>query len=303
VRPLDDPDGLISYTSLAELERCGYRYYLERHLRLPERRVAAPDSARAELDPRVRGTIVHALLEAVDFARPRAPGQDDVALLARRLGTALTADQRREIVALLERALATEPAARLARARLVRREHPFAFALARPGSSDRREPLVTGFIDLIAAEPDGTTVIVDYKTDRLSGEEDLERLVRRDYGFQRLIYALAAIEDGARQVEGGARQVEGGDRQVEGKRPQIEVAHWFLERPQGWVSARYCLADGERLRERLLAEIDSARARGFAVAAEPHRELCLTCPGRGGLCSWGESHTMRARSTTLAARR
>jgi hypothetical protein len=179
--------------------------------------------------------------------------------------------------------LAAAPAARLARSRLARREHPFAFSLRRAGlSAPREEPLVTGFLDLLVVEPDGGILIVDYKTDRLSGEEDLERLVRRDYGLQRSIYALAAIEGGAREVE---------------------IAHWFLERPDEWACARFDAGQVERLRERLLADVASARARGFVVAEEPHRELCLTCPGRGGLCSWGETHTMRARSTTLAASR
>jgi ATP-dependent exoDNAse (exonuclease V) beta subunit len=294
--PLADPNGTISYTSLAELERCGYRYYLERVLRMPERRVSTRDVPRGELDPRLRGTIVHALLERLDFVRPVKPGEDDVARVAAHLGVAITAAQRREVVALLAGALAAEPAATLARLRSARREHPFSFALEPSGSESQRgpagseslggplggdaprEPFVTGFIDLIAEQPDGTTLIVDYKSDRLAGDEDLERLVQSDYGFQRLIYALAAIEGGA-----GA----------------VEVAHWFLERPERWVSTRFERSQRDELRERLLAELAAARARGFAVAAEPHRDLCLACPGRGGMCSWGETHTMRTRSNHI----
>ena len=38
----------------------------------------------------------------------------------------------------------------------------------------------------------------------------------------------------------------------------------------------------------------SAREDGsFAVSPRPHRGLCLTCPGRAGLCSWEESETLR----------
>jgi hypothetical protein len=102
--------------------------------------------------------------------------------------------------------------------------------------------------------------------------------VARDYGFQRLLYALAAIEAGA---------------------PEVEVAHWFLERPQEWVSARFVAEEQPHLREQLLARIARARDRGFAVTDAPHRAICLTCPGRGGLCSWGETRTMSERSTTL----
>jgi hypothetical protein len=31
----------------------------------------------------------------------------------------------------------------------------------------------------------------------------------------------------------------------------------------------------------------------FAVAPEPHRGLCGTCPGRARLCSWEETMTLR----------
>ncbi|HEU0249499.1 MAG TPA: UvrD-helicase domain-containing protein [Solirubrobacteraceae bacterium] len=276
--PLRDPDGTVSYTSLAELERCGYRFYLERVLRMPERPVVAARAPAGELDARLRGTIVHSLLEAVDFARPVSPGEDDVAQLARGLGVTLTNEQRGEIVVLIAAALAAEPAARLALLRSPRREHPFAFALERADGERPSEPLVTGFIDLIAEQPDGSTLIVDYKSDRLGGGEDLEQIVHEQYGAQRLIYALAAVEAGAREVE---------------------VAHWFLERPDLWVSARFSGAERERLRERLIARLAAIRDRGFVVTDDPHRELCLTCPGRDGLCSWGKTHTMRTRSNHI----
>lgn len=276
--PLSDPDGTISYTSLAELERCGYRYYLERVLRMPERHALAAQAPRGELDARLRGTIVHSLLEEVDFARPVSPGPQDVTRLARALGLTLTSEQRREIVALIAAALRAAPAARLASMRSPRSEHPFAFALERADGEHPSEPLVTGFVDLIAEQPDGSALVVDYKSDRLHGEEDLERIVREQYGFQRLIYALAAIEAGAREVE---------------------VAHWFLERPGQWISARFSGAEREQLRERLSASLAALRQRGFVVAGDPHRELCLSCPGRDGLCSWGKTHTMRTRSNHI----
>jgi hypothetical protein len=261
----------MSYSSLAELERCGYRYYLERVLRLPERRVVGGDD-EGGLEARVRGTIAHALLESVDFARPNAPSVDDVARVARRLGARADGRQCEEIAALLAGALAAEPARMLRATRRPRREHPFAFSLG------AAEPLVTGFLDLIVEQPGGATLIVDYKSDRLSPGEDIEALVERDYGFQRLLYALAAIEDGAEEVE---------------------VAHWFLERPERWATVRFTSHERHQLRELLLTRVQGARFRGFAVTPSPHREICLTCPGRGGLCSWGETRTMAARSSTL----
>jgi ATP-dependent exoDNAse (exonuclease V) beta subunit len=271
--PLSDPDTSMSYTSLAELERCGYRFYVERVLRLPENRAAARmGSDEGGAQARRRGTIVHRLLESVDFAHPQQPGLQDVAEVARRVGAVLSTGEREEIATLIAAALASEPARLLARARSARREYPFAFSLG------QEEPLVTGVLDLLVERPDGSALIVDYKSDRLVGGEDLELLVQRDYGFQRLLYALAAIEDGA---------------------PRVQIVHWFLERPNEWVAASFDARGREGLRELLLERIALMRARGFAVTETPHRGLCLTCPARAGLCSWGETRTMSERSTTL----
>ena len=228
------------------------------------------------IEARTRGTIVHALLELVDFARPRPPSSEQVAHVVRRVGTRVGASERQEIAALIATALAAEPARRLAKGSRVRREHPFAFSL---GSG---EPLVTGVLDLIVEQADGSSLIVDYKSDRLAAGEDLELLVQRDYGLQRLLYALAAIEDGVQHVE---------------------VAYWFLERPQEWVVARFASNELGHLRGQLLERIEHMRSKGFAVTADPHRGICLTCPGRGGLCSWGETRTLGERSATLESDR
>jgi ATP-dependent helicase/nuclease subunit A len=276
VAPLADPDATVSYTSLAEIERCGYRYYLERILGLPENRAAArPGVEDGGVEARTRGTIVHALFETVDFARPRVPTVQDVGRIARRLGASVGPRQREEIVDLIAGALSSEPARLLGTARHARSELPFAFSL---GSAHPGEPLVTGVLDLIVEQSDGSSLVVDYKSDRLLEDESPELVVRRDYGIQRLLYALAAIQDGAREVE---------------------IAHWFLERPHEWVSARFVSGEEDVLREQLLARVAAARAGGFAVTQAPHRGICLTCPGRGSLCSWGETRTMRARSPTL----
>jgi ATP-dependent helicase/nuclease subunit A len=274
--PLADPDGTMSYTALAELERCGYRFYLERVLGLAENGAAAryhPHDGRIE--PRTRGTIVHMLLESVDFKRPRPPSTGDVAAVARRIGVSVRAGEREQIAALIAAALDSEPARLLAASRRARREHPFAFSLA---PHHLGEPLVTGVLDLIVERSDGSSLVVDYKSDHLSGEENLELLVQHEYGFQRLLYALAAIEQGAQEVE---------------------VAHWFLERPATWVGTRFAAHEAPRLREQLVERVSRAKAKGYSVTDTPHRGLCLTCPGRGGLCSWGETRTMSERSATL----
>jgi len=147
----------------------------------------------------------------------------------------------------------------------VRREHPFAFSLG------EREPLVTGVIDLLASERDGGQLVLDYKSDRVAAGVELEALVQRDYAIQRELYALAVLREGAASVE---------------------IVHWFLERGE-WVTARYEQADRAQLERRFAERVTWAREAAFAVSSRPHRGLCLTCPGRSGLCSWGEAETLR----------
>ncbi|HEV2975865.1 MAG TPA: UvrD-helicase domain-containing protein [Solirubrobacteraceae bacterium] len=258
----------LSYSSLTELERCGYRYYLERVLGLAEDRARArAEEAGSGLEARARGTLVHRLMELLDFAVPRAPSPRDVARSAAELGLRVGALERSELAELIATAARAAPSRRIARAESVRREHPFAFSLG------RGEPLITGVIDLLAVEAGGARLVLDYKSDRVAPDVELEALVEREYGIQRLLYALAVLRDGAASVE---------------------IVHWFLERGE-WVAARYAAAGRAALEGELQARIASAREQPFVVSAHPHRGLCLTCPGRGGLCSWGEQWTMRER--------
>jgi ATP-dependent helicase/nuclease subunit A len=257
----------LSYTSLSELERCGYRYYLERVLGLAEDRAAArAPGAASGIDARARGTLVHRVLESLDFLAPSAPAIADIAGLARELGMRLVPAEGEQIAALIETALRAPLGARIGAAAELRREHPFAFALGADG------PLVTGVIDLLAREPGGGYLVLDYKSDHVGRDAALEAIVERDYAIQRLIYALAVLREGAAGVE---------------------IVHWFLERPDEPVTAAYAAGDRQQLESELQARLARARERGFAVSPHPHRGLCLGCPGRGGLCSWPETQTLR----------
>ncbi len=265
----------LSYTSLTLLERCGYRYYLERVLRMPEQAVQG-FSGGESLEARARGVLVHRLLETHDFAAPGGPSEEAVAAAAGELGMETSDGERAELAALVAGALGTAMAGRIAASRRVRREHPFAFGLGEGA------PLVTGVFDLLCEEPDGTTLLVDYKSDRLAPESETEALAARDYAVQRLLYALAVLREGALVVD---------------------VVHWFLERPAEPAVARYTLAERPSLEEQLARRLAALRARPFAVTGEPHRGLCLTCPGRGGLCSWSEQETMRENPVDTGAGR
>ena len=212
---------------------------------------------------------MHGLLETIDFRALSAPTPEAVAAHARELGMRTSSQEREQISQLFATALTAAPAARLGAAASLRRECPFAFAL---DSSPAGRVLLTGVIDLLADEGEGARLVLDYKSDRVEARADLAALAERDYGVQRLVYALAVLRDGAASVE---------------------VLHWFLERPHEPLAARYTAADQGELEELLAARIQSARARGFAVSEHPHRGLCETCPGRASLCSWSESQTMR----------
>jgi ATP-dependent exoDNAse (exonuclease V) beta subunit len=257
----------LSYTSFSQLERCGYRYYLERVLGMPEKPAAAAGAAAAGgLEARARGVLVHRLMESWEFSGGEPPDADRVGAVARELGLETTPGEREEIVRLLARALDGPLSRRIAAATRLRREHPFAFSLGEGA------PLVTGVIDLLCEESDGTALIVDYKSDRLAPDADPEELLARDYAVQRLLYALAVLREGA---------------------VVAEVVHWFLERPEEPAVARYTLAELATLEDELAARLASAWSEPFAVSRRPHRALCLSCPGRSGLCSWSEQDTLR----------
>jgi hypothetical protein len=121
--------------------------------------------------------------------------------------------------------------------------------------------------------------VLDYKSDRVAAGEPLGELVERDYAIQRLLYALAVLREGA---------------------VGVEIVHWFLERPAEPVAVRYAAAERLELEQSLAARLQDARKRPYTVTSRPHRALCLTCPGRAGLCSWPEEQTSREQPEELA---
>jgi ATP-dependent exoDNAse (exonuclease V) beta subunit len=267
VRPRPAPQRL-SYSSLGAYGRCGYRFYLQRLLRLPAvQPPPRPDAEAPALAPTTRGSIVHALLEDLDFAHPVAPEPEAVRALAKQWDVELSGDEVQDIRDLVAAFAASPLCARLAAARRTRREAPFAFALE-PGGGG---PLVTGFLDAAAIEPDGGILIVDYKSDRLEGAEPAD-VVERDYATQQIVYALAALRDGA---------------------PRAEIAYCFLERPGEPVTRAFTPADVPALEEHVAGLARGMIAGEYPVAEVPHRELCGDCPGRAALCSWGEEMTLR----------
>jgi ATP-dependent exoDNAse (exonuclease V) beta subunit len=262
------PVRALSYSSLAEYERCGYRFYVERVLGLPPRPATPSDLelTAAALSATERGVLVHALLERLDFRRPVLPTAGTIAALCRREGIATPTEQEADDLARVVDAFARSPTReRLARATQVRREERFAFPLAgAPGV------LVSGALDVLAREP-GRMLVVDYKTDRLEGAAPAD-VVEARYRTQRLIYALAVLRTGA---------------------DAVEVEHLFLERPDQPVSASLTCDDKPRLEDELFGRAGGIMRRRFAVTEAPQRPVCEGCPAEGGLCSWPLELTRR----------
>jgi ATP-dependent exoDNAse (exonuclease V) beta subunit len=249
----------LSYSSLSQWGRCGYRFYLERILRLPPEeggRVPAR-TATGGLEPRLRGTLAHEALEL------GGPPDEAIAGAADRHGVELTAEERDDLVGMVAGFARTALARRVDEAQRVKREHPFAFPLG--------DSLLNGIVDVHATEHDGSVLVVDYKTDRVD-DGDLAALVERDYAVQRRVYALAALEDGA---------------------PRVEVAYAFLERPGEPVVAAFTPADAGRLRRELEHLAEGVLAGDFEVSDTPHIGLCAGCPGRRALCRHDEALTGR----------
>jgi len=277
--PAAPPVSALSYSSLAEYQRCGYRFYAERVLRLgptgPGRSGGASDRERpGAISPLDRGTLVHALLERLDFRRPVRPTEAMIAEACARSGlrAALGPDDAARVAELVERFADGDLCRRLGRATAVRREARFRFLLgARP------PVLVGGVFDVVAREPGGRTLVVDYKTDRLEGA-DPQVLADGAYSSQRLVYALAALRAGATEVE---------------------VVHTFLERPQRPAVATFARDQEPALEAELTALARGVLAREFTVTDAPHRGVCDGCPAEGGLCSWPLEMTRREAADRL----
>ena len=275
------PVSRLSYSGLSRYRTCGYRFYLERVVKMPPLGAAAqamrdraPEPPGSdELAPLLRGSVVHQLLERLDFATPAAPDERQVADMLGsygvEAGAGAVADVRRLVAAFGSSPLC----GRLAAARAVRRELPFAYELVPPGAGGR-SLLANGVVDVRAEERD-RTLVVDYKTDALDGV-DPEALCARNYAVQRVVYALAALHEGAERVE---------------------VAYCFLERPEQPVSASWTAADADALEAELLEVAGGVVERRFAPTPAPHRELCIECPGRTRLCSWPPEMTLRDAAT------
>jgi ATP-dependent helicase/nuclease subunit A len=256
--------GGLSYSALSAFENCGYRFYVERVLGIAEPEVVSVDGDETAA-PEVRrrfgpGLAVHSLLEWSARNRWREPIHERVAAALREQG--LDEDEGMEqVLALTKAFLESELREETADAR-VSPEVPFVLSIG--------GTLIRGSIDLLAVRPDGSVLVVDYKTDRLGGRDPSETVSR--YSIQRDLYALAAAARGA----------------------PVETAYVFLERPDEPVRESFDEAGLDAARGRVQGLLERLAAGRFEVTDRPHKALCADCPARERLCSHDTAAQMRA---------
>jgi hypothetical protein len=290
-----DPDPAaerhLSYAALADFQRCGYRYYVERvlGLRVPgadnapgsdedglstgtgerDEDPIVPDAERAEPGARERrlgfGNAVHALLERSARTRWARPGVEAVQAALRREGLTADPEESERAHQMIDAWLGSELFAEASGLRgRPRPEVPFLLPIG-------AETIVRGTIDLLVERPGEPPLFVDYKTDSLRGSDPADVVAER-YEIQRGLYGLAIAK---------AAGVE-----------QVEAAYVFLERPDPPLRVELGPDELGSAAERLAHDIEGVRSGSFEVTPEPHAALCFDCPARERLCSYGPERTL-----------
>jgi ATP-dependent helicase/nuclease subunit A len=258
------PSRPLSYTAISAFEECAYRFYMERVLGLPSSRdsvkkvgTEGDEGPSAREERSARGAAVHALLEwsqANSWEQPTANLARRHALAA---GLDLGTEAAEGLLGPVRDWLSSPLREEIAAATRVRAEVPI---LLGTGGT-----VLRGSIDLLVERDDAPPLVVDYKTDRLRGEDPSARASH--YEVQRSIYAMAATESlGASEVE---------------------VAYVFLERADAPVRTILSTGDMAAGRTRIESAVAAISAGNFSPAPEPERtwDLCRGCPALGSLCS------------------
>ena len=242
--------GAISYSQLEKWSKCGLRRYLERDLGLvgDDSRVSADTTGEGTLiagDPdrngREFGHLVHECLERVDWKA----GVDVPALVQWAADHRnLTPGETPRLTSCLERARDHEVAGALSTATEVRAEVPVATLID--------GYLITGVIDVLATLPDGSTLIVDWKT----GEHFEEH--RGDYELQMGMYREAVV-----------------------RQHGVSTPHSAV-----WIPLEADVSDFRMPAEAAFARVDVASLLSsprLPTAVHPDAR-CVGCPGAAMLC-------------------
>jgi ATP-dependent exoDNAse (exonuclease V) beta subunit len=261
------PSRPLSYSAIAAFEECPYRFYMERVLdlsdrvrplsRYPGQSTSSPDDGVRREERAAHGAAVHTLLE---WSRDNGWSEPSLDLVRRYASAAgLADDAAKSLLEPLRAWLGSELLAKrvLPPGATVRAEVPLLLGVA--------GTVVRGSIDLLVEHNGAAPLVIDYKTDRLSGSSPAELAPR--YETQRDIYALAVAESRSAA--------------------EIEVAYVFLERPDEPEITKLGREDMEAGRERLVDAIRRIEQGDFPPAEPERRDwtLCRGCPALGRTCA------------------
>ncbi len=188
--------------------------------------------------------------------------------MARELGMRVLARECAEIAELIVAARAAEPAARVA------------------GARDRAPRASVRLLGRARAA-------ADHRRDRPAGDRGRRRSARARLQERSGRRRGRSGGAGRARLRGSAPALRAG-RAARGGRERRDRA--LVPGAPARVGER-SLCGGRARRARTSSwrrRIERAAAGAFAVSSLPHRGLCLTCPGRAGLCSWEETQTLRA---------
>jgi ATP-dependent helicase/nuclease subunit A len=243
----------LSFSALEGHATCPLRFRLEVDLRLPAgpRLALGGASESGPWGAAAVGTLIHERLALQRWGDPApAPGWAAAAALAAGLPPSAAEGGRAE--RLVAQVLADSLAQRIAAGRAAA-ERPFALLV--DGT------LLTGFMDLVVQEPDGGTLVVDWKSHRLEGVEPGELMGA--YRLQQAIYGLAMLRAGAARAE----------------------LRWTfldaLDAPQVRVVAG---ADAGALEDEVRAALAAVRDGPPTAAADRPQPFCDGCPGLRAFC-------------------
>ncbi len=278
----------LSYAALADYNRCGYRFLIERVLGLegdddvlaavgardgsPDPPEPAPEgAAESTASPPARdaalgfGRAVHELLEGSARAGWSAPTAAEVGATLLREGGAVEAVPR--AIELTEAWLGSPLLAELVAAGVsFRPEVPFRVELT--GGT-----VLRGTIDLLCELPGEPPLVLDFKTDAQTPGAGAE--LSPGYTIQRSLYAHAISA------------ATGSDR--------VASAYVFLADVHNPVRTVLDRGEIDAGTERIEAIVGRIRAREFKPSPEPHAALCHDCPARARLCPHPPELTLATR--------
>jgi ATP-dependent exoDNAse (exonuclease V) beta subunit len=157
------------------------------HALTPDATAGLPSSAPTAIDPRSIGTLVHDVLEHIDFANPT-----DIAAWCEHLAPSHVIQNTEKAASLacsmIERFAKSARGRELATSTTIHRELDFLLAWP-PGQPNTTGQYIQGVIDCLYQDPVGNWHIIDFKTNDITPAQ-LPK-VARQYELQLHVYAIA----------------------------------------------------------------------------------------------------------------